>query len=67
MKKLKTFFENYQKPTPKQWRQVGDTLLIITTAASGYSILSNHETIGIVISVVGVIGKLLTNFNTVKP
>ena len=67
MKKLKKLFANYQKPTPKTWRQIGDTLLIITSAAASYSILTQHPTIGIVIAVAGVIGKLLTNFNYSDP
>ena len=66
MKKLKKLFENYSKPTPKQWRQFGDSLLIITSAVSSYSILTQNQTVGIVISIVGVAGKLLTNFNTTK-
>ncbi len=67
MKKLKKLFANYAKPTPKQWRQFGDALLIISTAASSYSILTQHGTIGIVVAVIGVVGKLLTNFNAISP
>lgn len=67
MKKLKALFENYSKPTPKQWRQFGDTLLVVSTAVSSYSILTQHETIGIIVAIIGVVGKLLSNFNVEKP
>jgi hypothetical protein len=71
MKKIKIWFnqkfENYAAPTPRTWRKIGDSLLIISTTASTYSILSDEPTIAVIIALFGVVGKLLTNFNTETP
>lgn len=60
-------FENYAAPTPRTWRKIGDSLLIISTTISGYSLLMDEPAIAMTVSVIGVIGKLLTEFNIEKP
>ena len=64
---------NYYKPTPKLWRKIGDSLLVValflsTGALFQYDLLKEIYTpnqvrtsITIIICV-GVIGKFLTNF-----
>jgi hypothetical protein len=53
---------NYFKPTPKKWRVIGDTLLIISTSFSGYEFMNNEKEIGFIFLCVGVLGKVITNF-----
>lgn len=55
---------NYYGPTPKKWRQLGDALLAISTAVSGYTIYSNEHTVALISMICGVLGKFLTNFFT---
>jgi len=57
---------NYYHPTPKFWRQVGDTILIGTTTLSammmGSPFSDTHKTwIIFSLNVIGVIGKMITN------
>ena len=64
---------NYYKPTPKFWRKLGDSLLVVavflsTGALFQYDLLKEIYTpkevrtaISVII-VVGVLGKFLTNF-----
>jgi hypothetical protein len=58
---------NYYQPTPKKWRQIGDAILFGTAALSTLMMGApfDDRTISItiwVLSVVGVIGKVITNF-----
>ena len=64
---------NYYKPTPKFWRKLGDSLLVValflsTGALFQYDLLKEIYTpkevrtaISVII-VIGVLGKFLTNF-----
>jgi hypothetical protein len=64
--KIKTKFKkvksNYFKPTPKKWRKIGDTLLAVSLYAQTQESLSGHSTFMQVVSVLGIVGKFLTNF-----
>jgi hypothetical protein len=64
---------NYYKPTPKLWRKIGDSLLVValflsTGALFQYDLLkeiytpNQVRTAITIIICVGVIGKFLTNF-----
>lgn len=58
---------NYYSPTPKKWRKIGDAILLGTATMStlmmGAPFSEETKTITIWgLSVVGVIGKLITNF-----
>ncbi len=70
MSKLKKI---YWAPTPKKWRKIGDTLLVVTTFLTTGGLIAFDELkniytpqeirIGIsIIIILGVIGKFLTNF-----
>lgn len=55
-------FSNYKKPTPKKWRKIGDGILLLSTLISGTSLVTHHEYIALVVTLLGVFGKFLTNF-----
>jgi hypothetical protein len=57
---------NYYKPTPKKWRQIGDSILLGTTALSGMMMGAPLSESGktwciFILNVIGVVGKVLTN------
>ena len=55
--------KNYWKPTPKNMRRFGDTLLILSTSFIGYEALYlNNPTLSTIVLIIGVLGKFLTNF-----
>jgi len=64
---LKESWEQYKKPTPPRFRQVGDTILIfsgfLSTSIMGLPI-SEHDKLWFVFgsNLLGVIGKIMMNF-----
>lgn len=56
----------YWKPTPKKLRVFGDTLLAISLFASPYQIVHEDHRLGIIVLIVGIIGKFLTNYFAVE-
>ena len=59
--------KNYYQPTPKKWRKTGDAILLTTATLSTLMMTApfSDKAISItvwILSVVGVIGKVLTNF-----
>lgn len=59
--------KNYYQPTPKKWRKIGDAILLITATLSTLMMTApfSDKTIAItvwILSVVGVVGKVITNF-----
>lgn len=57
-------WENYKAPTPDKFRQVGDVLLVIAGIGG---IILGHLTLvptwlALVISLIGIAGKILSNF-----
>lgn len=59
-KKVSSFY----KPTPVKWRKLGDALLSVGTAITGFAIYEQHQGVAIVALIVTVAGKFLTNFFT---
>lgn len=59
---LKNKLEDYQQPTPKKMRKIGDALLAAATFASTYSAITDHKILAIFFILVGVVGKFITNF-----
>ena len=53
---------SYGKPTPKKWRNLGDSLLGVSTTITGYAIMDNTQWLALASLGLGVIGKFLTNF-----
>lgn len=58
---------NYYSPTPKKWRKIGDAILFATSGMSALMMgapFSDH-TIAVTVwalSLIGVAGKVITNF-----
>jgi hypothetical protein len=59
---MKISKENYFKPTPKKWRQIGDSILVCGTALSGCMAFMEYKEIAIIAMVLTVVGKFITNF-----
>lgn len=57
---------NWNKPTPKIWLKIGNTLLGVSVFVSGYSFFNEHEYIGILGISTGVLGTVLTKFFTAE-
>lgn len=60
-------FDYYKQPTPKKWRKLGDTFLLISTSSSTMVMglpLTEHQKLWTVffVNVLGVVGKTITNF-----
>lgn len=53
---------NYYKPTPKKWRQLGDSLLSVGTFVGSYAAFAEMKWVTIAVFALGVVGKFLTNF-----
>lgn len=59
--------KNYYKPTPIKWRKLGDAVLFLSTGVSGLIMaapVTDHTKTWIMLglSIVGLVGKTLTNF-----
>ena len=65
-RKLIFGIKNYFKPTPKNIRILGDSLLTISTSLGTCSIIMDHKILSIVVIILGLIGKILTNMFTEK-
>jgi hypothetical protein len=56
--------QNYWHPTPIKWRKLGDALLAVSTAITGYAMYENVKWVALTALITGVVGKFLTNFFT---
>lgn len=66
---MKSVFKKYYEPTPPRLRRLGDTILIgctsLTPIIMGSPFSDNAKAWSVtVISILGVIGKVITNFFT---
>jgi hypothetical protein len=55
-------WNNYFQPTPKLFRQLGDSLLVASTFGMGIAFFSESYTIMLVLGIVSVVAKFATNF-----
>jgi len=62
MKKTKCGISHYNKPTPKKWRILGDTLLSVSAFITAEAISHDVNWLGYTALGIGVVGKFLTNF-----
>ena len=60
-KTLKFGLEQYNKPTPKKLRRLGDGLLLVSTIVTEETMVDKPALASIAL-ICGVIGKFLTNF-----
>jgi hypothetical protein len=61
---MKFGIKHYFAPTPKRLRVLGDSLVAAGTLGSSMAIMNGHETMGVVVIVLSVAGKFLSNFFT---
>ena len=52
----------YYKPTPEKRRKVGDIMQYGAQIAAGASIVNQKPEIGLIVMIIGSIGKILSNF-----
>jgi hypothetical protein len=57
-----TILQRLKKPTPKVWRQLGNSLLVVSATISGYTVYADEPIVAIITMLCGVVGKFLTNF-----
>ena len=61
-KKTKFTLKSYWAPTPKKARKIGDALLGVFSVTSMSSMIMDHKGLSIASLVIGVVGKVLSNF-----
>ncbi len=59
---MKFELSGYYKPTPEKIRKVGDILQYGAQIAAGASIVNEKSELGLIVMIVGSIGKILSNF-----
>lgn len=59
--------KSYWAPTPKKARKIGDALLGVFSITSVSSMFTDHKGLAIASLVIGVIGKVLSNFFSEEP
>lgn len=59
---MKFELSGYYKPTPEKIRKVGDILQYGAQIATGASIVNEKPELGLIVMIVGSIGKILSNF-----
>jgi hypothetical protein len=63
-KKIKFDLSGYYKPTPKNFRKFGDTLLGMSQFLTGYAVIMEEKWLALICIMIGTIGKGMTNFFT---
>jgi hypothetical protein len=59
---MKFSLNGYYKPTPAGVRKVGDVLQYGAQVATGVSIINEKPELGLLVMIVGAVGKILSNF-----
>ena len=59
---MKFDLNGYYKPTPKNFRKIGDTLLGMSQFLTGYAVVMDEKWLALVCILIGTIGKGMTNF-----
>jgi hypothetical protein len=59
---MKFDISGYYKPTPAGVRKVGDIMQYGAQVAAGASIVNEKPEIGLIVMIVGAVGKILSNF-----
>ena len=52
----------YYEPTPSAVRKVGDAMQYAAQVATGVSIINEKPELGLIVMIIGAIGKILSNF-----
>jgi hypothetical protein len=64
---MKFDLNGYYKPTPKNFRKLGDSLLGMSQFLTGYAVIMDEKYLAIGCIAIGTIGKGLTNFFVEDP
>jgi hypothetical protein len=59
---MKFDINGYYKPTPKNFRKLGDALLGMSQFLTGYAVVMDEKWFALVCILIGTIGKGMTNF-----
>jgi len=59
---MKFDINGYYKPTPKNFRKLGDALLGMSQFLTGYAVVMEEKWLALVCILIGTIGKSMTNF-----
>jgi hypothetical protein len=59
---MKFDINGYYKPTPSKIRKVGDIMQYGAQIATGASIVNDKPELGLVVMIIGAVGKILSNF-----
>jgi hypothetical protein len=59
---MKFDLNGYYKPTPKNFRKLGDALLGMSQFLTGYAVVMDEKWFALVCILIGTIGKGMTNF-----
>jgi hypothetical protein len=59
---MKFDINGYYKPTPSKIRKVGDIMQYGAQIATGASIVNNKPELGLIVMIIGAVGKILSNF-----
>jgi len=60
-------WKGYWKPTPLMFRKIGDALLGIFSIVSVSSVITEHKDLAVASLIIGILGKILSNFFTDTP
>lgn len=66
-KRTKFVVKSYWSPTPKIARKIGDALLGIFSITSMSSMIMDYKPLAIASLIIGVVGKVLSNFFSEEP
>jgi len=58
----KIAFKGYYEPTPQLFRKIGDGLMGVSSAVTGYAIVEESKILALSFLALGVLGKFLSNF-----
>jgi len=63
-KQIKFDLQGYYKPTPANFRKLGDALLGASQFLTGYAVIMDEKILALICIGIGTLGKFLSNFFT---
>jgi hypothetical protein len=64
---MKFTLKGYWQPTPKGIRKLSDSLLAGATLASTFAMMNDYPKLAVIVMVISVVTKMLSNFFTDEP
>lgn len=59
---MKFDIKGFYEPTPANIRKMGDALQYVSQVATGISVVNDRAELGLLVMILGSIGKILSNF-----